>query len=109
MRGGGGGQKGHVSRSPAFRAEELRSYFCVRPLRGALVRGATRSCQAPPLSGQDHCSPRRKGLGLGDEPPHAALRGDTGQPLPDQGSARGGTGGFLEAGERGREVRAAFL
>lgn len=30
-----------------------------------------------------------------------ALRGDTGQPLHDWDSARGGTGGFLEAGGAG--------
>ena len=46
--------------------------------------------------------------------PHVALQGDTGragggrsQPLHDGDSARGGTGGFLEAG--GREGRVAFL
>ena len=46
--------------------------------------------------------------------PRVALRGDTGcagggrsQPLRDWDSARGGTGGFLEAG--GREGRVAFL
>ena len=46
--------------------------------------------------------------------PHVALQGDTGragggrsQPLHDGDSARGGTGGCLEAG--GREGRVAFL
>lgn len=71
---GGGGQKGHVLAGVPRSDRELRPFpACGRS--GALCVGHPWSCQALRCPGQDHCSPRRKGLGLGDEPPHGSAQG----------------------------------
>lgn len=99
---GGGGQKGRVSRSPAFRAEELRSYFLCVAAQGLL-------CVGPPGLARPLRCPARTTAAPGERASAramsllAALRGDTGQALHDWDSARGGTGGFLEAGGEGGE------